>query len=247
MNNCTCIVCGKEFYARPCRIKIGKAKFCSNNCRACEKRMASFKSNEYIMRWAPWHPNANKHGHIYEHVLIGASVLARPLKKGEVIYHINRNRCDNRHNNLIICSKGYAQRLNTFGKKLTIEHKNNISESCKGKIVSDATKQKMATNRLGKPNLAVIGEKNPNWKGGITDEYLKLRTDIRHKIWRRIVFEADNYTCQECGDNKGGNLNAHHIKPFKTHINDRYNPTNGVTLCTPCHIKCHKKGGSINA
>ena len=36
----------------------------------------------------------------------------------------------------------------------------------------------------------------------------------RNSTLRKKAFERDNFTCQKCDDGNGGNLNAHHIKPF---------------------------------
>ncbi len=92
-----------------------------------------------------------------------------------------------------------------------------------------------------------------------------LRDMIRHlkesEEWRNSIFERDNYTCQECGDNRGHNLNAHHKKQFAEllseflHEYDQFSPiedketlvrlamkwqsfweiSNGKTLCEDCH------------
>jgi 5-methylcytosine-specific restriction endonuclease McrA len=76
-----------------------------------------------------------------------------------------------------------------------------------------------------------------------------------YREWRDAVFHRDNFTCQKCGGGAGGNLNAHHLKPFQQII-DEYKITtveqaiacaelwdiwNGITLCKTCHDKIHTK------
>ena len=67
------------------------------------------------------------------------------------------------------------------------------------------------------------------------------RQTREYKQWRKSVFERDNYTCQACGE-KGGRLQAHHIKQWALYPKERYNVANGVTLCKKCHKKVHIKG-----
>ncbi len=60
------------------------------------------------------------------------------------------------------------------------------------------------------------------------------RRCVEYKMWRRNVFERDDYTCQHCGA-RGVKLNAHHIKPYSIYFDLRYSVPNGITLCVPCH------------
>jgi len=55
--------------------------------------------------------------------------------------------------------------------------------------------------------------------------------------WRLKVYQRDNYTCQCCGDDSGGNLNAHHLDGYNWCKEKRINVNNGITLCDKCHTK----------
>lgn len=55
--------------------------------------------------------------------------------------------------------------------------------------------------------------------------------------WRQLVFERDNYKCQECGN--GGHVQAHHIKPWAYYPDLRFDIDNGMTLCRDCHAQKH--------
>ena len=103
-------------------------------------------------------------------------------------------------------------------------------------------------------DCAHSGKNNPAWKGGVTTAYHLIRTSGYYANWRIGVFERDNYTCTKCGDNTGGNLNAHHKMMFSEilqkygidNLDDAMNCealwdiSNGETLCVECHKKEHK-------
>lgn len=103
----------------------------------------------------------------------------------------------------------------------------------KGKHHSSETKEKM---RAGK-----LGDKAPNWKGGITEENYRIRRSGKYSAWRNEVFKRDGYVCQMCNAKsiKGHRviLEADHIKPFASFPELRFDVDNGRTLCQPCHRK----------
>jgi DNA-directed RNA polymerase subunit RPC12/RpoP len=80
-----------------------------------------------------------------------------------------------------------------------------------------------------------VGKKSP-WERKDKD----YRNTKEYRDWRNKVFQRDDYTCQHCGQ-KGGELNAHHIKPFAKHKRLRFEVSIGLTLCIDCHRKEHKR------
>lgn len=58
-----------------------------------------------------------------------------------------------------------------------------------------------------------------------------------HQRFRRAVRKRDGYKCAwpHCGESRYWMLQVHHILPHATHIELRFNPDNGITLCTKHH------------
>jgi len=110
----------------------------------------------------------------------------------------------------------------------------------KGKIGYLAGRKVSAEVRA-KQSAALMGANAPNWRGGISTINELERKRSSYRDWRKAVFDRDNHTCQNCGDrSRAGHrvrLNADHIKPFASHPELRLEPSNGRTLCEPCHRK----------
>lgn len=85
------------------------------------------------------------------------------------------------------------------------------------------------------------GDKHFNWRGGTSGERQLDMARRAYREWRKSVFERDKYTCQVCGDAKGGNLRAHHIRRYSVFPELRYDIDNGITLCDKCHEKVHSQ------
>lgn len=108
---------------------------------------------------------------------------------------------------------------------------------------TDEYKQKISDANSGENNwmFGRFGDKSPMWNPNLTDED---RNDTRkykeYSEWRRLVFKRDNYICQVCKDDQGGNLTAHHLNGYHWDKTGRTDVNNGVTLCEPCHKKFHR-------
>lgn len=124
----------------------------------------------------------------------------------------------------------------------------------KGKKYSASTIEKLRASHLGqkawnKGMIGVVkgrgGDKCPFWKGGISPINALIRMSTENKLWRKSVYERDNYTCQKYGTT-GGRLNAHHINNFADFPELRFAIDNGITLSEKAHREFHKKYGRHN-
>lgn len=92
-----------------------------------------------------------------------------------------------------------------------------------------------------KVSAANRGENHWNYKGGITYENRKLRNSAVRKEWTMNVFKRDFWTCQKCGfHGQKPDMIAHHVKPWSSHHELRFDVSNGITLCRACHCALHK-------
>lgn len=145
--------------------------------------------------------------------------------------------------------KSTKGRVSTFlGHRHTDEAKQKMSDSRKGRIGpmlgkqhTAEAKQKMSDHaRKNAPR----GKDHYNYKGGKTQRSLAARRTPEYYDWRLAVFTRDNFTCQKCGDRRGRNLRAHHIKSFSEYPELALDVDNGLTLCVTCHDLEHFKPNS---
>lgn len=88
------------------------------------------------------------------------------------------------------------------------------------------------------------GSNSPIWNHNksLWDRLIE-RKYPKYTEWREDTYRKNNYKCCKCGNQKGGNLNAHHIYNYSEYPNLRTDLNNGITLCESCHKEFHKKFG----
>ena len=115
---------------------------------------------------------------------------------------------------------------NAKGHKVSEESRKRMSQNMKGRVVWNK----------GKPFLATRGSNHWNWKGGKSNPNELIKKSLEWTMWRRQIFERDNYTCRDCGKS-GVYIEPHHIIPKRINKEIMFDIINGITLCRPCHKK----------
>ena len=156
-------------------------------------------------------------------------------------------------------SCGCSRKINLLGQKFgrwsvlkeAGRHKYMVKWLCRcdcgvqkiifGRNLTNGSSQSCGCYNKERLKICNSGPGNTSWKGGIAPIKTIIWKSAYYQKWRNSVFRRDNYTCQLCGDNKGRNLQGHHIFNFATFINLRFMLWNGITLCENCHSKTYGK------
>ena len=246
-----CGTCGKEF-----KRKKGHAKainYCSAPCANEGKRKAAYQRMcdliggdfkewlkvEYTDKQRPIRDIARE---LYKNDKCSSSVLGWLEKFGIE----TRDRSEAVRLQWVDNEERRQWQADFIRNKITGETREKIIE----KMQTDEYKEKQRISKTGERNgmFGVTGENNPRWNPERThDQRVKERKTFEYANWRRGVFDRDNYTCQSCGDGKGGNLIAHHLESYHSNKAARYDIDNGVTLCKTCHLEYHRGYGWKNA
>jgi hypothetical protein len=65
----------------------------------------------YIVLWMPQHHRADAKGYVKEHIIVAEQKIGRELRDNEVVHHINRNKKDNRPENLAVMTRSQHSKL----------------------------------------------------------------------------------------------------------------------------------------
>lgn len=81
-------------------------------CCHCGEMNYPRSSNGYLMEHAPDHPNADAHGYVLQHRLVAERALGKVLRRSAKVHHVDNDRDNNAHCNLVICeSQAYHNLL----------------------------------------------------------------------------------------------------------------------------------------
>lgn len=211
-----CVICGITF-----KTQIKEAQFCSNRCKSSIRKKdritttCAYCGKEFDMK-----PNLFK-----EHGLHCCSMDCK-----NKLYGISHRGKDSPRYNKIEISCDYC------GKKF-LQNPYQLNHAKRYHFCSKQCQHE-------KYKEIYSGQGNPTYNPLLDDERrMKKRNIDGYQEWIRQVFKRDNYTCQCCGDNKGHNLNAHHILNYSEFEELRTEIDNGITLCDECHKNFHKTYG----
>jgi len=136
--------------------------------------------------------------------------------------------CDDIGKKLGVCNATITNRLVKMGVKIRHNYRSEITK----KKISKMERGKNFREKIRKKLLGrYIGEKNPNWQGGISFEpYDKL---FNNKF-KRAIRKRDNYICLKCGkhqEKEKRTLSIHHINYDKKLTI----PQNCCAVCRGCN------------
>lgn len=128
--------------------------------------------------------------------------------------------------------------LRENNQKIVVECKNNhiINRS-----LSNLTQHQ---NKFGECKecfyLRNRGEGHHWFINGSTSDYLlgRERCLTINLEWKKAVYEKDNWKCVICSGSK--NIVAHHLDGYNWDVENRYNISNGITLCLLHHTNFHQ-------
>lgn len=177
---------------------------------------------------------------LYKNCLVCKKLFSKPYTESLKCWETRHKYCSR------FCSDNAPRSKETI-QKMSLARKGKPSWNKGKKLTEEHKKHLRGKRRTFKDTSKMMGRRPWNKIGdGITPINERIRKSPKYKLWRKQVYERDNYTCVWCdARNAKGNkvhLQADHIKPFALYPELRFELSNGRTLCVPCHRKTESFG-----
>lgn len=223
-----CDGCSKEIKVIPSKIEKQKYIFCSNSCY--KENIGKFlrgKNNPNYIRVKCICATCGKEFYRKPSTIESEKVYCSVECHRKALKKYNKLRVNKIKTKCAYCEK----EIEIVPSRLKYNERIYCSIECKNKGWSKY----------------YCGENSPNWNFQLSkSERIVNRKYDEYYQWRKIVYKRDSYTCKCCGDNKGGNLVAHHIYNYSENKQLRTDIDNGITLCKECHKSFHDLYGYRN-
>ena len=229
-----CEICGKECSLAQCFYNDSKHHYCSKECK--DKGHSLFYSGENHPLWNRKEVKCDycgntflrKQNEIGEHNFCSTKCMGKYRSEN----YVGENNPSWKQGNYYcdFCGK-------EFTLPQSILNNNNKTHFCSKECFSLYRSEN------------IRGESHPSWNPNLTQEERELndsRTSNReYKLWRKSVFNRDNYTCQISGQ-IGGELRCHHLNGYNWDTEHRLDINNGITLSKEIHDLFHSIYGKGN-
>ena len=137
MSNYVCEQCGQGFFRRGKPSRYSPKRFCSSRCwyvhnigpnNPLYKGGIPFKNvHGYMEVYVRREDGTN--GKTLEHILVAERAIGKRLPENAVLHHVNGDRVDNKHSNLVICeNQSYHKLLHLREKRLRLFGRTDVKQ-----------------------------------------------------------------------------------------------------------------------
>ena len=135
-----------------------------------------------------------------------------------------------------------GKRNPNFFREFSEEHRRKLSESGRGRVVSEETRLKISIANSGENNgmYGIPSDQHPMWRDGALFEPYCPKFDLKLK---EKIRNRDNRNCQLCGMSElflGERLCVHHVDLNKMQGCEEH-VWYLISLCRSCHVKLHNQ------
>lgn len=254
-----CTICGKEVMRKPYEIKrlVDKRVTCSKACTNIKKQLMEKEKMEHrlnIKDFANWLEQKYWEEQLSVRA-ISELVYGNRTNSPNILGWMERFNIPTRERSDAVALQWVDNPERREAQKELMERiwEKDTDGKLRAKSVkamqSSEYRKKASKLKMGELNgmYGVIGRNHPKWNPALTmQDRINKRKIFRNDVWRKEVYERDEYTCQTCRQSLSGCMVAHHLNGYHWDIENRFRVDNGITLCEYCHKEFHSEYGYGN-